>query len=703
MAEYLNFDLQFLALNATRFRVTLLASPLALNPPPSHDFALPFSRDELSRILPSLSGGRPVRGRTRLEVAKIFGEGLFGSVFAEAILGAFRAARAEATRQKKGLRIRLDLGRAEDLVGLPWEYLRDPESDFLAVSRSTPIVRYSQQFISPDRLRVSHPLRILVMISNPEDVPDIDEATEKLNLERATMKLRERGLVEVDYLEDASLRKLQRTLRQKEYHIFHFIGHGAYDAAKNVGTLILEDPYDHKKAYPLRGEALARELYEEETLRLVVLNSCQGAASSNADPYSGIATSLLQRGIPAVVAQQFEISDRAAIAFSEEFYQAVAEGLPLEAAVSEGRRAIAGLLQDNLEWATPVLFLHAEDSRQIFEFPVRNSLVRLGQFSSTPASLAAFILLMFGLFLLIGANFGRISNAVNPLPPPSPTPIPDVDLVIRDIRLSPRQPIVGQPVAVFMDIENQGSDPSPAFSYSWQTNLADPATIITRQAGGLAPGGILYESFTTTWGWWGAFIAEARLDTGNLILERAEENDRRFPVRTNPRSALVVDFSEALPDGRFIEANQPIAFDAYAAWGFRLEAESDDPACGEVSAWLQFVGISQVVLTTGLPNDPTRCTGEDILITFLSPRPDGNPSGISRATVEFLPGGGERRIIAYADESGTLPLFDLRGTNQRVGGLILAGQGGSFERALKIRVQTQNGPLQISRLIFSAP
>src|SRR5690606_31747086 len=96
------------------------------------------------------------------------------------------------------------------------------------------------------------------------------------------------------------------------------------------------------------------------TIRLVVLNSCQSAASNSANPFAGIASSLVTRGIPAVVAMQYRISDAAATVFAEEFYRALTDTLPIDSAVSEARRAIANRLH-NLEWATPVLYLRSAD------------------------------------------------------------------------------------------------------------------------------------------------------------------------------------------------------------------------------------------------------------------------------------------------------------------------------------------------------
>ncbi len=77
----------------------------------------------------------------------------------------------------------------------------------------------------------------------------------------------------------------------------------------------------------------------------------------------------MQRCVPAVLAMQFPISDPAAIALSREFYSALADGYPIDAALSEARKADqeAG---GPLEWGTPVLFSRSDDNRLI-EMPRR--------------------------------------------------------------------------------------------------------------------------------------------------------------------------------------------------------------------------------------------------------------------------------------------------------------------------------------------
>jgi len=107
---------------------------------------------------------------------------------------------------------------------------------------------------------------------------------------------------------------------------------------------------------PVRGQFLGAILRDHDSLRLAILNACEGARQSDQDPFSGIAQSLCQQRLPAVVAMQFEISDDAAKTFAEEFYKAVAEGYPVDAAVSEARKALfTGRFGQ--EWATPVLYM----------------------------------------------------------------------------------------------------------------------------------------------------------------------------------------------------------------------------------------------------------------------------------------------------------------------------------------------------------
>jgi hypothetical protein len=88
------------------------------------------------------------------------------------------------------------------------------------------------------------------------------------------------------------------------------------------------------------GRDLGLMIRGRRSLRLVVLNACEGARSARDDPFGGMAQALVRRGIPAVVTMQFEISDAAALVFSQPFYQAIADGLQVDVATLEVRDAM---------------------------------------------------------------------------------------------------------------------------------------------------------------------------------------------------------------------------------------------------------------------------------------------------------------------------------------------------------------------------
>ena len=170
----------------------------------------------------------------------------------------------------------------------------------------------------------------------------------------------------MDRLEAGTLAALQRPLRLREYHVLHFIGHGVYDENAQDGALALEGA--DRKTRLVTGRDLGMMIRGHRSLRLVVLNACEGARSARDDPFGGVAQALVRQGIPAVIAMQFEISDPAALVFSQSFYQAIADGLPVDVATVEARRAMFAE-GNEVEWATPVLYLRSPDGRVFTRWP----------------------------------------------------------------------------------------------------------------------------------------------------------------------------------------------------------------------------------------------------------------------------------------------------------------------------------------------
>ena len=351
--KYLDFDILIEKVN-DRYRARVLQSPAGQA---SAEFTLPFSDFEVENLM--LRVGRNRRGVRKMEspemqAAKQFGGKLFDAVFAGEVRGALRSSVDAATRESAGLRMRLRLADAPELVDLPWEFLYNASLNrFLALSNKTPLVRYIELPETPRPLKISPPLRVLVMISSPTDYEQLDVEKEWQKLNAALGDLTAANMVTLERLDQATLGALRRKLRQAPYHVLHFIGHGGFDAQSQDGVLLLEDEQGRGKR--MSGQYLATVLTDHDSLRLIVLNACEGARTSRNDPFAGVAQSLVQQGIPAVIAMQFEITDEASITFAHEFYSALADSYPVDAALSGARSAIFTDVND-LEWGTPVLY-----------------------------------------------------------------------------------------------------------------------------------------------------------------------------------------------------------------------------------------------------------------------------------------------------------------------------------------------------------
>src|SRR6266568_4285519 len=288
-----------------------------------------------------------------------FGQALFHALFAGEVHSRYIISQRMAFHQGKGLRLKLRI-HSPEMAALPWEFLYDADqAEYLCLSNKTPVVRYLESPQLPQPLAVTPPLRILGMIVNPTDLPSLDVDSEKQRVEKAIEGLGAKGQVEWTWLQGRTWKDLQRAMQGGPWHVFHFVGHGGCGARNDEGLIALMDTAG--KAQYLSASHLGRLLADHRSLRLVVLNSCEGARGSEYDIFSSTAAILVRRGIPAVLAMQYEITDRAAIELSRAFYEALADGMPVDAAVSEARKAISFGITNTLEWGTPVLYMRSSE------------------------------------------------------------------------------------------------------------------------------------------------------------------------------------------------------------------------------------------------------------------------------------------------------------------------------------------------------
>ncbi len=295
------------------------------------------------------------------------GQALFaGLLGASAVAGCYRASAALAAERGEELRLVLRINDPA-LAGLPWEAMFDHETGAY-VCRRDQLVRHVPVASAPAPLQVRPPLRILGVVSSPRNLRGLDADAEKEHLARALAGPASKGLAEVHWAPDATWAGLQDVLMDGEWHVLHYIGHGSFDPDRDEGVLALER--EDGRADLVGAHRLVDLLRQARPMpRLVVLNSCYGAAAGTIDLFSGTAAALVRGGISAVAAMQYKISDDAAIAFARGFYAAIARGRGVDDAVSSGRVAILGTSDHTLEWVTPVLYLRGHQARLFYPLP----------------------------------------------------------------------------------------------------------------------------------------------------------------------------------------------------------------------------------------------------------------------------------------------------------------------------------------------
>lgn len=346
--DYRNFDLQIERAGDGAYRAMVLASPVGQA---EHVFTLPFQPLELDNYLLRLDRPRQsVRGEPEtLAAAQSFGARLYDAVFGGAVSTALASSLERTSAEGASLRIRLRLTRCPELLNLPWEFLRQADLDrFFSLSTHTPLVRYLDLPESVRPLAIQLPIRVLAVISSPHGAPPLDVEREWANVRDAFRNLSERGLAIVERLATPTLAALQEELKRQPYHILHFVGHGVFNQVSGLGSLLFEDA--QRDRFVVNGRQLGVVLHDHRSLRLVLLNACEGGQTSDSDPFAGTAQRLVQQGMLAVITMQFHISDEAAVQIARGFYERIAAGDPVDVALTAARQqqyAQAG----NAEWA----------------------------------------------------------------------------------------------------------------------------------------------------------------------------------------------------------------------------------------------------------------------------------------------------------------------------------------------------------------
>ena len=265
----------------------------------------------------------------------IWGQALFAAAFGtpegQQVYSELQDAEVE------GCRCYITLGCDLPLVlQQPWELLHDGEG--LLTFRGITVRRQlpeSQDYLLP---LLAPPLRVLLIVSRPEDVGFLDPRTSIRPLLEAVSALPP-GQVQLDFCEPPTFARLEELIsaarkQQQPYHIVHFDGHGTYLPHTGVGALVFENERAEKAL--VRGRDLG-DLLSRLAVPLVILEACRSADLSAHPPHESVAPALLQAGVGSVIAFSHAVHVEAAKLLVERFYREVAAGRTIGQALDEAR------------------------------------------------------------------------------------------------------------------------------------------------------------------------------------------------------------------------------------------------------------------------------------------------------------------------------------------------------------------------------
>jgi len=372
---------------------------------PRQRTVLPYAAGQVDALLKVIERPSPVAsdmaplqdlgwaadGRLTLPWAELLqriGRELYDALFPRGpVRTALNVALSQARRRREPLAFQLHLDREAGLLArLPWELLCD-DHGFLVQSGRLSLARYIAFRAPLTPVAVQGPLRVLVVVSRPADLPVLDDEAEPAALRAGLAPLVESGALAVDLLDPPTWRSFVDALCSRPYHIVHFDGHGDLGrlcpacrqlaAPTSVrclagaslgrppcganleqvvpqGYLAFERPgggVDWRSA-----SNLAAALFRNPQVRLAVLSACRSAAVSSALVFSGAGPALIGAGVPAVVAMQCEVPLYATVAFAGAFYGAVAGRLSLIEAMARARTHL-----DDETWYRPTLYLRGRN------------------------------------------------------------------------------------------------------------------------------------------------------------------------------------------------------------------------------------------------------------------------------------------------------------------------------------------------------
>ena len=291
------------------------------------------------------------------------GERLWNALMQGRVRDLWIAARNDVDQEHvEGLRLRLDL-QSPHVAALPWESLYDQDRNVLFAGHPDfALVRVASLYHHVGRQRrtqVQLPLRVLVVA--PDDPAGIIDARREIaEIEQIMTGIDGQysgtKYVEIEKLtDDFSITQLRKRLATFKPNVLHFIGHGEPNGIKL---------FPRGRAYLASTQSLRSLLERTTSVKLVVLNACLTGRTARPIPFSGVAEQIMQAGVPAVIAMQYQIRDDVAIDFAHFLYEELLGGAcpgMIDVAMSAARSGLYAANPGDFSFGTPILWLNRHD------------------------------------------------------------------------------------------------------------------------------------------------------------------------------------------------------------------------------------------------------------------------------------------------------------------------------------------------------
>jgi len=305
---------------------------------------------------------------TRKELATL-GEHLYVGLLPDGEVRRFVDQRLRQARVDQRVQLRLKLPYTEDerteaieerIADLPWEYLYCPLLHEFVVQRADLVLSrlVAPKSKPPPLVATDKELRIGVVFANPSDAELGTIAVGPL-LDKLDALGRIEGIC-VGQPERATPDAVIAWLSDFRPEVMHFIGHGGVDREDNSAKIVLINDDGESQLVPdyqLRGY-FDHAGYVPPVV-LLDLPVREGGVADLERNMARLGPTLVNAGVPAVIAMQYPFPAAAARTFSEVFYTELANGEDIDIAVTRGRHAYQFRVEAATETrmlGTPVLY-----------------------------------------------------------------------------------------------------------------------------------------------------------------------------------------------------------------------------------------------------------------------------------------------------------------------------------------------------------